>query len=117
MFWHSDITVTYNEHGISEVYSVYNNYVLDRTIECKTIQEAQTRILSPDTWLSFDGEKVKLGKNIQITDCKIIYYDNASSSIDFIQPCISFEGTIYDIEGKSSAFSSVVPALKEDQYK
>lgn len=117
VYGHSDITVTYNARGIAAVYSVFNDYVLDRSLACKTLQEAQTKILSSDSWLNFDGSKVGQGKSIQITNCEIVYYDDASSANDFIQPCLSFKGSILDSKGNTTAFSSVVPALKEACYQ
>lgn len=116
VYGRSDIMVTYNEYGITEVYSIYNNYELYCVMECKTLEEAQSDILSPDSWISTDAAEFGQARNIQITECEIIYYDKAHTSSDFIQPCIAFIGTITDEKGNSARFSSTVPALKEECY-
>lgn len=113
----SDILVTYDEQGIVDVYSVYNNYELDCVMECKTLEEAQAEILSSDSWISCNAKEFGRAKKIQITECEIVYYDKANTASGFIQPCITFIGTIIDEKGNSTEFSSTVPALKEECYK
>ena len=59
-------------------------------MECKTLEEAQSDILSPDSWISTDAAEFGQARNIQITECEIIYL----SLIHILEMGISPRGSI-----------------------